>query len=121
MNLILLALVILPFIASIWAKNSRPQNYWAITGAAFGAVIHPFLVATTIPLMYGGALGNAILSITNQFTVLHRLPGRGIYFLINGHASREDFEFLVFAMNAVFWGVFYGCIGWYFDRSSKGE
>jgi hypothetical protein len=97
------------------------MNLWAITGTSFGVIVYPFLAATTIPLMYGGKLGFAILTITNPFTILHRLPGKVLFHLINEHAIRDDINLLLFGLNAVVWGVVYGCIGWYIDRNSKGE
>ena len=121
MLLLLLALIFVPFVALAVAKKIRPMNLWAITGTSFGVIVYPFLAATTIPLMYGGKLGFAILTITNPFTILHRLPGKVLFHLINEHAIRDDINLLLFGLNAVVWGVVYGCIGWYIDRNSKGE
>jgi hypothetical protein len=113
-----LSLILVPVIAYLWACKVRSKYTWRITGATFGAVVYPFFTALTLPLLYMGRVGLAIVDITNPIGIFHRTPGKAIYFLLKGHSPdfRGTEQLWLFALNAVVWGIVYGAMGWYVDR-----
>lgn len=112
----MLSLILIPVMVWLWARKGCPQHLWLITGLSFGVVVYPFLSAATVPLIYLGKFGQAILHYSNPLTLFHRWPGKVIYSLLIGHASLS-MKYMLWssAINACIWSVIYGLIGWYID------
>ncbi|CAG0949659.1 hypothetical protein MTYP_00116 [Methylophilaceae bacterium] len=118
MLLVYLSLILVPTIAFLGTRQFNSKHTWLLTGVTFGAVAYPFFASLSLPLVYMGSVGHAIVNITNPIAIFHRAPGKLVYFFINGHPlfDREFINPWLFGINAIVWGLVYGAMGWYVDR-----
>ena len=114
----LLFLIVIPIIAFLVARRAYPGHLWLIVGFTTGLIIFPFLYATTLPLMYTGKLGHAILQLSNPLTLFHRFPGKAITAIlhVSMYPAMRYMLFLI-VINGLVWSGIYGFMGWYVDRN----
>ena len=120
--LALIALIIVPIGAFVWAKRQRPQSVWAVTGASFGLVVAPVslgLYAT----YFLGPLG-IVTGMPGLLSALfHGAPGYYICTFVGIVPERTVVEgvgnFYVEASSGVFWALIYGALGWFVDYARR--
>jgi hypothetical protein len=118
MPTLMLSLIFIPIVVFLFVRKAYPRHLWLIFGLTFGLIVYPFLDASTLPLMYMGKLGQALLHISNPLTLFHRWPGKAIYSILYGYAHPNMVYMLwLSAINALVWSAVYGLMGWYVDRN----
>jgi len=117
--LLLLALVLVPIAARVWAKWRLPQYSGTATGVGFGLVASPLslgLYATYFLGPLGIVTGMAGLVLVT----LHGTPGYNIAVwlgIVPSHTVvKGASSFYVEAVNGLFWAPIYGALGWVIDR-----
>jgi len=115
MVLFYISLFLAPVIAWFFARAWRPNFRWTIAGITFGLIAYPFFEGLMIPLIYAGP---PIGLISIKALLFHMSPGQELVRAIVGHRRLIGVENLwVYALNAINWGIVYGLIGWFIDRS----
>jgi ABC-type uncharacterized transport system permease subunit len=119
MLLLLLSLLIVPIVAYRLARARYPDHAWLVAGVAFGVVAAPLSLGlyATYFIPYVGLIPGMI---GLALALMHGTPGFQIARLLGAVTSTEvvasGIEPWFLLINAVVWGVGYGCIGWLIDR-----
>jgi hypothetical protein len=119
MIVVLIALVVVPIAAWLYARRFAPRFAATITAVAFGLVVSPVsmgLYAT----YYLGPLGIVTGMIGLASSMFHGPPGFHIARSLDLAPPGVVFgHFYVEVANGLIWAAVYGALGWLIDRARR--
>lgn len=125
MLLLLLILAAVPILAFRYARRRHPNRTFLISGLALGVVISPLSLGlyATFFIPYVGLVPGMLGLMSTMF---HSAPGYSLAITLGVIPSHQVVggvgHFYLAAIDAVFWAVVYGSLGWAIDWvRSKGR
>jgi hypothetical protein len=124
MLIALFLLILVPVAAYRVARQKQPTYLWSVTGLSFGLVAAPVSLGL-YAMFYVPYVGFVPGMIGLPLSLFHGAPGFEIATVLGLRAARtvasgnEHLE--IWLINALFWGVVYGALGFGIDRYRKGR